>query len=245
MSAPAIGLRPRFAPGANAHVDWSHPLAAGLEFCVVPSAGINDLARGYVGTISGSPTLSPGPLGVAGNLSSGTSDFYEYSGVPDAPFLGPMTMMWVGVMRTASAFRSLVHKHASNGGNANPLSYYVGNSASPMTITSSRAASNNRNFETAGCFATNTTNTVVVTHPSGTVTDAPTFYVNGLVFSGTGAGIGTGAVTGSQAAVRVGRRADGSTQTDGLVHACMLWSRALSANEAAALTADPFCMLRY
>lgn len=243
MSAPAIGLRSRWAP-ASARVDWSHPLSQGLAFCVVPSVSVHDLAIGYQAVRNGTPTPSRNAFGAAARLSSATSDFLEYSGVPDAPFLGPISFLWVGNVQTASAFRSIAHKHAGAGGSQSPFSVLTDNAASPQALILSRANLGNRNFTTTtGCLPVGVDNVVVITAPEAIQT-SPAFYVNGLEFSSTSAGSGSGASTGSSASIRVGRRADGAVQSNGDVSIVAIWSRALSVNEVAALTADPFQMLR-
>lgn len=245
MAAPAIGLRPAFAP-RSAVIDWSHPLSQSLEFCVVPAVSVHDLARGYPAVRNGSPAVSRNKFGEAVRLASATSDFLEYTGVPDAPFLGALSVLWVGNVQTASAFRSLVHKHASNGANNSPFSLLTDNSASPQKLTLSRASSgSNRNYDTtAGCLPVGVDNVVVMTTPSGIVNTTPAIYVNGLAQATTGVGPSTFNATGSGASIRIGRRADGAVQANGDVSIVALWSRALSANEVAALTADPFQMLR-
>ena len=60
----------------------------------------------------------------------------------------------------------------------------------------------------------------------------PTFYIGTSATTGTGAS-GTGAPTGSSANLRIGRRADGVTQMDGIIAYILIYNAALSAGDIA------------
>lgn len=63
MPAPAIGRRARWSPGPNARIDWSHPRAAGLVMCFIPSISTRLDLCGIPWTDDGGNTFGAGPNG--------------------------------------------------------------------------------------------------------------------------------------------------------------------------------------
>jgi hypothetical protein len=68
MAAPAIGLRPRWAPSVHAQIDWSHPLSAGMILAWWPGIR-NDPIDGALWT-ENVATGAAGPFGAARQIAS-------------------------------------------------------------------------------------------------------------------------------------------------------------------------------
>lgn len=230
-------------PFGSVRVDRGHPLGQGLEFCVLANeAGgvLHDLVSGRRSTFNDAPTWTTSPQGIMLDLDG--TDYAEFADIPDAPFLGALTLVYRGTVDTGGAFRHFAGKHAGNGASANPFDFRTEDQASPeMTLV--RA---NTDFHRFGGPTITTTefHQYAVVAP-GVIESAPTFYIDLTATTGIErAGTGTGAPTGSGAAIRLGRRADGAVQQDGQCHAFYAYSRALTAGEIAWLHAEPYAMLR-
>lgn len=82
-----IGRRSRWAPPAGASLDWNHPLAANLEFAVVPASagtvpGVADATGKTTVTRNGNMSVSASPTGSA--LTIGSVNAYLYLGTLSA-----------------------------------------------------------------------------------------------------------------------------------------------------------------
>jgi len=119
------------------------------------------------------------------------------------------------------------------------------NNASPQDLAFARASGNgNFEFKALAVVPVNRQVLITVSTADGNVRTTPTFYIDGVQPATVGsAGTGTGSATGTSQPVRLGRRPTSPLQMDGDVSAVMIWSRALSEAEHAALHADPFCFL--
>lgn len=251
MAAPVIGTRPRVVPPKGATVDWSHPLAQGLEFCFIPAHGVVELARGYSATTGGTISDTTSTLG-AGRLASTTSGYWSFAGVPDAPFLGDLSVMAVGKRNTASlnTFGWLGGKDNGStvNNNALPFTFYISSGASVHTLQVARGgASTASTWSTSGSgpggpYNVNLTFTMLASVPTSMASNA-TFWVNGesVVISPTGGA--SGAPTGSGRPMRIGASSQ-SYRSDWIFNIFAVWSRQMSHGDAAALYADPFCFLK-
>jgi hypothetical protein len=227
-------------PIVGAQIDWSHRLSRGLEFdfsFLERGGGATfDLRYGRRGAFTDSPTwVNPG-------INFTGSAVVESSAVPDAPFFGAITLVWKGVIRTGSGFRHFAGKHEGGGGADNPFDFRTNNAGTPRLALIRANAGGFTNFEGQE-VSLSTVNTIAVVTP-GVIQTAPIFYVNSSATTGNGvAGSGTGPATGTASTLRIGRRADGVVQMDGVVEFCRGYSRALSADEIRWLTEEPYAHL--
>ena len=88
MGVAELGRRRRFAPPSHARIDWSHPLAQGLRFCVFPGVALTNLCTGVSTPMTGAIGMAPTSRGRA---RSGTWDTSNYITIRDAPILGALS----------------------------------------------------------------------------------------------------------------------------------------------------------
>lgn len=241
MPAPSIGVRSRWAPGPDARVDWSHPLAAGLVLCC-PEPGY-DLAYGVPITPTNNPGHTSTPVGPGRTFTSGSSTYFAVPAAVQLQIGGSSAPCTVAAFhrRTADpgsgAGYSIVARDVSgtrcytldlfnNVAVADTIRFYINGGAAAIATTP--------------WPATNEWAHAVGTWNGSNVTE---IWVNGV----RGATTTAAATPGSSTSVgwRIGARQfvgaeDYLTGEIGPVH---IWRRALSANEIAQLYADPFCML--
>jgi hypothetical protein len=154
----------------------------------------------------------------------------DYVNVPmsDALLLGPVTLCaWV-LIRGAS-LNAFMSKHTGGGGTNNPFDFRTGTAANNLTIV--RANASSYVSYSGPSLASNTWIHVGVMF-NGAASNVPVFWVNGKSTAGTvDAGSLSGPVTGSNTDMRLGRRADGSVQLDGLADDYRMYNRMLSSQE--------------
>lgn len=85
MTVATVGRRVASVPPPHAHIDWTHPLAQGLKFCVYPGSALKDFVSGAATPMTGGVSILPTSRGIA---RSGTWDTSNYVTVRDAPVLG-------------------------------------------------------------------------------------------------------------------------------------------------------------
>jgi hypothetical protein len=230
MSAPAIGLRPRFAPGPNARIDWEHPLAAGLVFYDWFPNGqpveraMTKRANGVGVTRFGVGASASGAAGVAS--SSARADLLPSGG---------MSHLLVGQWTMASGtYLSLVENTATPA--SGQVSWY-------------------RSTSDIKFYLDSTTGTFVDVVVAASASDVP--VVLGLSMTTAGSTIvyrDGGQVTTSAAAgstflasntIGVGASSAGTLGVPGTTNLYAVWNRPLSAAEHASMAADPYQILRY
>lgn len=243
MAAPVIGTRLATLPPKGATIDRSHELASGIEICFVPAYGLVELAKGYAVTTGGLPSRGATKFGATGKALSSTSDYWSIT-CPDAPFLGAVSVMWVYRNYTGSAFRGIAEKFTSNSVGA-PFDIFYTNAAGPQGVIAARnsSAGGSRSYNSTAVVELNTDTIGIVSLPAAVnTTDAADYWFNGVYQSALTNGTLT--VAGSNAALRIGRRADNATQADGEFSIVAIWSRRINHAEAAQLYANPFCFLK-
>lgn len=247
MPAPVIGTRPRYSPRYGAVVDRSHPLAQGLEFCFVPAVSEHvELARGYPATKSGTPARAATERGPASHTTGST--YWSFAGIPDAPFLGPITLLWVGVTTAAyQTFGMFAQKCNGTSGNY-PIPFLLyrdsqaGSGPTHFVRGSATAQQMDRLPHPAG--SPNVMHTYVITAPTS-LSGARSAWVDGAKVTTQTQISGTGNPTGESATIQVGARAADGLASNAVTNIFAVWSREVSQGEAQALYADPFCFLRY
>jgi hypothetical protein len=233
MAAPAIGRRPRFAPGPTTRVDWSHPVAQGLGFCTLD--GTVDIAYGIPITQNNAPDHGLMPTGRARSYVGAST---QYSSFPAAPSVQSPTQV------------SIVVWMQRTNGNVN---VYVGQDINANRVFTFDGASATRFYVNGGGgtdIVTGATNISGSVSPrprmiAGTATSGASInvYVDG-VLDGTASPCTFNAT--QTADWNIGRRAFSGAENyvTGTIGPVMIWRRALTASEIALLYADPFCFLR-
>jgi len=233
----------RLLPVGPLKIDWSHPLTNGLMACYVPGVmgGINLVGNG-------------------GNIIGGTTaDFWSNSVegpsarivASDSQLLGPAPASWA-----ASTEFSIYTRYFVSGSTlgANPRMAAIepnNTNGSPfclvciLSLSSALSVAWNTggSFTSVGFGTSWTANTVKSL--------GATFKVNGSVITydggvsvGTGASFGASAPTSTVPTVLIGGlTTGGSNVVNGNNFISCFWNRVLSADEMAAIDADPYCFL--
>jgi hypothetical protein len=236
-------------PPAGAVGRVGHPLTPRLAFLFnegsgsraygIPSSVVGDLINSAsFAPIAGFPRLG---LQIA-NASAGYVDV-PY---PDAPFLGPLSIVWRGyfesIAQGGSGFQHLAGKHAGSGSNDNPFDFRTGLFQTTLELV--RANAGGFNTYTSGSFTdVRDQQYLMLAMAAGRLEEAVTFAYNGQISSGGPVGSGTtGPATGTQANIRIGQRADGGTvQFDGgSIEFVFFYDRRLTVAELLALYANPY-----
>ena len=220
MSAPAIGLRPRFAPGPNARIDWEHPLAAGLVFYDWFPNG-QPVERAMTKTANGVGVTRFG----AGASASSTAGVATSTARTELLPSGGLTHIMAGQWTLASGtYLSLIVNTAATADGQ--LTWYRSTSNINLYIDSTTVPS---------------MNVPVVVGVS--ITSAPlcTTYRDGVQVS-TSSAFGSTFATSTGVYLGHGGAANGVPGTTNLY---AVWNRPLSAAEHASLAADPYQILRY
>jgi hypothetical protein len=248
MAAPAIGLRTGFNPGTAAHVDWSHPLAAGLVgFWVASGSRMHNLVNPTDSLVPGGGTLAfnPSAFGYAiGNTSA------DVTGAPGhilstpstrlTSLTGPVTMMWAGALlgTFAGTNRRLFSMEYNNANTAQFIAYGLYRSTT-TAITAAVAATS---FLASGAVTTPTIGSGVafLTYDKANVRA----WWNGTPGTNT---VATGNVsygTGPRMIMGCPELSGTSVGNNAAASGLAVWARVLSIEERAALTAAPFLPLR-
>lgn len=161
----------------------------------------------------------------------GPTDRATYFAVNDNHFLtsSGITLVWWGNLDTLAIGQSLTYKtFASVTGNNVPFALYTDTLGS---IKCSRgSATGTRTQGSNAGISAGTSYMVVVTYPDNLVETAGIIYVNGVEVASTQGGAGTGAVTGTAAALNscvVGGSASGFSEADMFTSEVRLYNRFL------------------
>lgn len=233
MAAPALGLRKRFTPLA-ASLDWSHPLAADLEFCGVPTLGV-DLAKMRPAKFlaASGQTYSSDASGFGATLTASWAN----NATTDLAFLsGPFTVAVAARLLNVDATQVSFGRSA-----------YVSESNSQGWLLQRRpSVSGTRGFS----FTSFRNNSAANYACSNAIAAVAQTYVQ--VGRSNGSNLRENFVNGIQLATNVNNSNPVDSTEPLLVGTlnnvptiAIAWSRALSNNEIAMFTADPFSLLRY
>jgi hypothetical protein len=237
VAAPAIGLRPGFAP-RGAVVDWSHQLASRLVVCNVADYGTN-LASGHPITRTVMRhDVRAGGLGMGSSVVAGSvTTPCEVLTTTAAGAARPASVFMLITPNTwPGGFSALLHKSAS--ATARDFVIFVNTSGDVsyvITATGRQVVSTISTGMTTG----RTWAYLAVADGASSVLH----YVNGRLM-GTSTLSGTASLP-TAPNMRYGDNSTGGgSAPDVTYHAVHAWTRALTAADAAALYADPYCMLR-
>lgn len=228
-------------PAERCRIDWTQPVTLGLLNAFVPreNGGSNvtdlvDQVRWAFDAVP--PTWTPNR-----GLDFATTAFVDRAAA-DADYLGPVTLFWFGSVDTGSAFRHFVGKHAGAGGTNNPFDFRTTNDATPFVRLLVAHATAVRDWQ-GQAITLGARQTYGVNRPTP-IEATPRSFLNGIGANMSNpAGAATGAITGTGANIRIGRRPDGGVQLDGRVEAVYIWKRLLSDAEHLALGLNPFHFL--
>jgi hypothetical protein len=219
--------KPRWPFGIN----WDSPQAVGLEVWVpfvFPSGAILT-KNGSIGTTIGLAPFRANYEGTYGIDFNKTDNNWAEFAYPDAPFISVngITVIWCGVVDTQTPdFRHFAGKHATNGATANPFDFRNEEGTTTLRLVRSNTAAR----VWAGPSYSNSVYQVIAFRVADNlIQTAPDFFVNGVKTAGTSGTTDTGAVTGSEANIRIGQRASGSAvQMDGFCSEVRFYNRAIS-----------------
>ncbi len=214
------------SPDANLEGWW--PLmdnAANTAVTDYSGHGRNGTLQGGHNT-SNVTTTGPNSWLTAGFLFA-LGDYFDLA-VSDTVFLGTISIIERADITSGGDYRHFAGKHSGNGGTQNPFDFRTNSSGSALYLV----RVNGGGVEYTGPSTTiGSWKSYGLGAPSA-IEDVPDFYVDGSKTSGTNkAGSGTGAPTGSNANIRVGRRADGAVQMIGAISSVAIFSRKLSDSE--------------
>jgi hypothetical protein len=242
MSAPNIGLRSAWPGGPTAAIDWSHPLAQGLQMFAVPSTRRDMVTSGPL-TLNGTPDLGASQYGPGATTFSSTS-FLTATGSP----LGASSVCSVFAGgRLPSSFgaagRPIFCERASSGANIFKIKWGEA-SANRIRLTYRDDASTLINADGVTTITASSQFFVGVVRRSATSFDS---WINGNRDTTFTSGTMTANFTNASMQRRIGSDAQNAANEnfgDGVISFVAGWTRALSENEIAALYADPFQMFR-
>lgn len=205
-------------------LDRSHPSVAGLAACWVLNEGtgnVFDLAGGANGTVSGGATWKPGDDGPALDFTGASADRVTLSGVPTG---STFTLLARFYQRSQSGYRSIYVDNSGNTGlwlNGGKVDYFQGSDRWPPG---------------AAVVSANTWHTALVITPGAG--QNLTYYLDGQLY---GTYTNPGGYT--PALPSTGNLAShGGEALDGRIGLVYVWTRALSAGEALALSTAPYAL---
>ncbi len=197
---------------------------------------LTDYVGGFNGTLGTGAADRPDWVAAGLDFIPANADVVINTTFPDTNVLGAITICVVANIDTGAAFRAFIGKCLTNGGSNNPFDFRTSNAATPLLILIRANGSGGVVREYAGQATTlGAYRMYSVVCSDGLVQTAPTFYIGSSAQVGSlvGGGNQNGAVTGSSASLRIGRRPDGAVQMDGIIAYILIYSRALSAGEIA------------
>lgn len=239
MAAPTIGRRPGTLPGSLPSIDWSHPLAAGLAYLVIPRGrAMIDLVSGQPLTVRSGATQSRTPYGEG--FASTTSTSGAYIATRKTTWTYPLSFVWCGTsVGNSSGAGGLCCTVVTAPGAGEAAPYLCGLTVNaswkPVLSTTNGAITVSQAIAPSNVAAQRTCVAGVIR-----VSDQRLF-VNGEQIA-TSSHAYTNAQSQAYFAVN-----DYSTNTtsNSACSIALMYERALENGEVAALTADPFQMLRY
>jgi hypothetical protein len=205
-----------------------------VEYRFDDSSGttLTDYAGGFNGTLGTGAADRPDWVSAGLDFVPANADVVINSTMPDTNVLGAVTICVVANIDTGAAFREFCSKCLTSGALNNPFEFRTSNAATPILILIRSHATDTKIWNgpavTLGGYQM---------YSAVSPTDigaATTFYIGNAATGGVnGGGSGTGPATGAGANLRLGRRADGAVQMDGVMAYMLIYSRALSVGEIA------------
>jgi hypothetical protein len=229
-------------PFGAVEIDRAHPLASGLQICVLFSAGapaVYNLVSGARLTPVGSPVCGSGPYGSTGTFD-GAGDYYELPN-PGAVFNG-CGLTAIARLRFLDAGTS--YPRVLDRAYGGQFACYL-NTSSPgvfdlgMAIQTTGISSDTTGFGFTGTLQAGTWRTCGWVYDK----DEMRCYLDGV--SSVPVTTPSGGLATSTSAVRIGNRVDGTNRDyKGDIEYVYAWNRALTQAEITQVTFEPYCFLR-
>jgi hypothetical protein len=247
VTAPAIGKRRGFLPPPTAKVNWTHPLAQGLEAFIIPLYR-KDLTGRHLITDVGAMTHARNKYGPGLSGATATTIYQYIDAVNNQIILGANATFTITALVTWVA----------GGTGTCPMYCERGTSELPIVKFEVNASSSNA---LSVVYRDDGNNLIDSTGGSPSLTDGQSYtfhmvrrslstfegWTDGLLrVVPTPNGSMTAAFTATNVQCRIGSdKGDTSNAFVGCINAIILRKRDLSAAEIAAEVADPFAVLRW
>lgn len=208
-------------------------------FAVVCSDGVIDYANDSIGVISAAAKLAVVPRAEKGALFPSGSCYVSLPTRPQYNLLGPLTLVWVGVIDTIAQYQFLIARAAGNGGLNNPFEFRV-NSGGGMQLLRANGSGYSM-WATTQSPPVGRPVVLVATHGDslGNSTGA-SLWINGVSQSVTPTYTTTGPATGNSEPLLLGTRGDNYSYMRGSSALAMGFPRVLSDSEIKAISANPW-----
>lgn len=209
-------------------------------FAVVCADGVIDLATGNLGAFTAAAKLGVIPQGPKAAI-------FPAAGTPHASLLsrsaynilGPLTLVWVGVIDTLAQYQFLIARAVGNGAVNNPFEFRV-NSGGGMTLTRANA-SNYSAWTTAQSPPIGAPVVLVATHGDSIGNSiGASLWINGVSQAVTPTYNTTGPATGNSEPLLLGTRGDLYSYMRGACMAAIGFPRVLSDSEIKSISANPW-----
>lgn len=225
-------------PQYAARLDPAHPLFKDIVFAYSAGRGLHDGKHG-LGSVVGTMLSRVGQKGryIQPNDASSYAQFADNA---DYNVLGEVTI--IAQIRTGGVTiqQGVVTKCETSGGANTPWALLI-ESDGAVSLNRSNASGGTpfRVWASSAKLSANT-NYVIAVSQVADIGVAPKFYINQAFDSGAATslygGLGTGAPTSNTTSVKIGNRTDLANQFFGEVYDALVFKRALSASEIAALS---------
>lgn len=212
----------------------------GAAFVVSPLASgmLHDHAQNNPGTIASAANLSGTKAGRSVLFPSGSC----YATLPSRDaynLLGPITLVWVGVIDTLAQYQFLITRAAGNGATNNPFEFRV-NSGGGIQLHRANASAY-ATWATTTSPPVGTPCVMVATH-GGDLADSvgASLWINGVSCAVTRPYTASGVATGNTEPMYLGTRGDTYSYMRGSCALAMGFPRVLMGQEIVSLSANPW-----
>lgn len=208
-------------------------------FAVVCSDGVIDYANNNVGAFTAAAKLSVISGAEKGLLFPSGSCYGALPTRPQYNLLGPITLVWVGVIDTLAQYQFLIARALGNGSVNNPFEFRV-NGGGGMNLIRSNASAY-ASWSTASSPPVGVPTVLAVTN-NGNLGDsnATRMFINGIYQTQSTSTTASGSATGNSEYLLLGTRSDTYSYMRGACMAAIGFSRILSDAEIKAISANPW-----
>lgn len=230
-------------PSPRAQLNLGRPMARALAFFLVYAGGgqwIDYVQRAratYNGSLRNKIYRSSRGVSIGARIAAATSDYLELPHNPAYNLIETKSLLWSGRLDTPTGYQCFVSKAGSNGGTANdPFDFFQLN-GTPYLYQADAGAYWGMN--SAQTLSADVSYQVGVTYDGANSPSNCYFYVNGVEDFAGGQGSARPA-TGNTDPLRIGRRADGAVQLDGMTEFVVGWDRVLPLTDFISMYANPW-----
>lgn len=208
-------------------------------FAIVCSDGVIDYANNNLGTISAAAKLAVIPGAEKGLLFPSGSCYGALPTKPQYNILGPLTLVWVGVIDTLAQYQFLISHALGNGATNNPFEFRV-NSGGGMQLLRANGSGYSM-WATAQSPPVGRPVVLVATHGDSIGNSiGASLWINGVSQAVTPTYTTTGPATGNSEPLILGTRGDTYTYMRGACMAAIGFPRVLSDSEIKVISANPW-----